>query len=1089
MPYRLAPASRPVLSALAILCVALGCSAQAAEPLPQVVDFNRDIRPILSDNCFQCHGPDKARRKANLRLDTEEGAFADLGDHRALVPGDLGKSELFRRISADDEQERMPPKKAGRPLTDRQIALVRRWIEQGAKWQKHWSLLPPTKAAPPKVTNRSWPRNGIDHFILDRLEHEGLAPAPEADRVPLLRRVTLDLTGLPPTPAEVDAFLADTSPYAYETVVDRLLASPHYGERLAIPWLDAARYADTNGYQTDGERVMWRWRDWVIDAYNRNLPFDQFTVAQLAGDLLPPPSPLPLSPSEGERGRGEGATLEQKIATGFNRNHRGNSEGGIIPEEYAVEYVVDRVETTATVWLGLTLGCARCHDHKYDPLKQKEFYQVFAYFNNVPEKGRALKYGNSPPYVKAPTPIQQERLRKLEQDLAAAEDRWVRLGPELTAAQTEWEKSVDRGTVGTWSITRGLTAAYDLDGSTTGQASRERQRPERVVEGKFRDGEPQYAPGRVGQAAVFDGKRYLDAGDVAGFGFYDQFSCAAWIHPSAGQGGTVLSRMTDDDQADGYSLVLRNGKLQVNLVKRWLDDAIRVETERTLPAEEWHHVAVTYDGSRVAAGVKVYVDGKEEKLRVVLDELNQNFATKEPLRIGGGGGLKGRFHGRINQVRIYERILDGEEAAILAVTDAVADLLTLPAAKRNRAQADKLRACFLDRYAPVAIRQAQEQVLSLQRQKVEFAESIPTCMVMEEMPVPRTTHLLIRGAYDRPGEVVTPGVPGSLLTPVAYAPGSPGVPNNRLGFARWLVDRGNPLTARVAVNRFWQMYFGTGLVKSVGDFGSQGEWPSHPELLDWLACEFMASGWDMKALQRLIVTSSTYRQSSRLTPALLQRDPENRLLGRGPRFRLPATTIRDQALAASGLLAAKVGGPSVRPYQPEGLVKELTGTEDYKQDHGANLYRRSLYTFWKRTVAPPAMVTFDAAGRETCVVRETRTNTPLQALTLMNDIAFVEAARNLAQRVLVEAGATPEERLALAFRLVLARRPGAAEMRVLREGLEQHLADYRKDRDAARKLISQGESRPDGKLDAAELAAYTTVAGLILNLDEAITKE
>jgi hypothetical protein len=836
---------------------------------------------------------------------------------------------------------------------------------------------------------------------------------------------------------------------------------------MAIPWLDAARYADTNGYQTDGERVMWRWRDWVIDAFNRNLPFDQFTVEQLAGDLLPH------------------ATLDQKIATGFNRNHRGNSEGGIIPEEYAVEYVVDRVETTATVWLGLTLGCARCHDHKYDPLKQKEFYQVFAYFNNVPEKGRALKFGNSPPYLKAPTRTQQDKLHRLKQELAAAEKRFAGMEAELEAAQATWEKSAGHDKPAAWSITRGLVAAYDLDGRTTAQAGREHKLPE----GKFHDGEPAFAPGRIGQAAVFDGKRYLDVGDVAGFGFYHKFSCAAWIYPTGGQGGTVLSHMTDEDQADGYSLVLKGGKLQVNLVKRWLDDAIRVETERSLPPEEWHHVLVSYDGSRVAGGVRVYVDGKEEKLRIVLDELNQDFWTNEPWRIGGGGGPKGRFRGLIDDVRIYERVLSTEEAGILATTEKINDILALPAAKRSRAQAAKLRACFLEQDAPAAIRQAQEQVLARRRQKEEFVESIPTCMVMEEMPVPRVTHLLIRGAYDRPGEVVTPGVPAALLTPVAGAPGSPGVANNRLGFARWLTDRGNPLTARVAVNRFWQMYFGNGLVKTVGDFGSQGEWPSHPELLDWLACEFRQRGWDVKALQRLIVTSAAYRQSSRLTPGLLQRDPENRLLARGARFRLPATTIRDQALAASGLLVAKVGGPSVKPYQPEGLVKELTGTEDYKQDHGEDLYRRSLYTFWKRTVAPPAMVTFDAAGRETCVVRETRTNTPLQALTLMNDVAFVEASRNLAQRVLLEAGVTPEERLTLAFRLVLARRPSAAEMQVLRAGLEQHLADYRKDHEAARKLVSQGESRADGKLDVAELAAYTTAAGLILNLDEAITKE
>jgi hypothetical protein len=1123
MPYRLPASARPFLPPLAILCVALCLpSSAAAEPLPAVVEFNRDIRPILSDNCYTCHGPDKARRKANFRLDTEEGAFADRGDHRVLVPGDPGKSELFRRITADDG-ERMPPAKSARSLSGRQIDLVRRWIEQGAKWQKHWSLLPPTRPRLPPVKNVSWPHNGIDHFILARLEQEGLTPSPEADRVTLLRRVTLDLTGLPPTPAEVDDFLADTSPAAYEKVVDRLLASPRYGERFAIPSLDAARYADTNGYQTDGERVMWRWRDWVIDAYNRNLPFDQFTVEQLAGDLLPH------------------ATLQQKIATGFNRNHRGNSEGGIVPEEYAVEYVVDRVETTATVWLGLTLGCARCHDHKYDPFKQKEFYQLFAYFNNVPEKGRALKYGNSPPYIKAPTPRQQEQLQQLEQELAEAEGKLARLEPELAAAQEKWEKSLRRGQLDGWSIERGLVAAYDLDGNTVGRAGRARllpsqQRPEKptpvadapgspkLPEGKFHDGEPTFATGRLGQAAVFDGKRYLDAGNVAGFGFYDKFSCAAWVYPSGEQGGTILSRMTDEEQADGYYLVLHKGKLQVNLVKRWLDDAIRVETERSLPAEEWHHVVATYDGSRTAGGVRVYIEGKEEKLRVVLDELNQTFYSDEPLRIGGGGGPKGRFHGLLDDVRIYHRVLAAEEASILATIDPVAEIAALPAAQRSRAQSDKLRACFLDGPAPDAIRQAEERVLSLRQQKEEFVESIPTCMVMEEMPQPRTTHIMIRGAYDRPGDVVTPGVPASLLTPGAGVPGSHGVPNNRLGFARWLVDRGNPLTARVAVNRFWQMYFGIGLVKTVGDFGSQGEWPSHPELLDWLACEFLDSttpsppnplshkgergskidsplspswergaggvrGWDMKALQRLIVTSAAYRQSSRLTPRLLQLDPDNRLLARGPRFRLPATTIRDQALAASGLLVAKLGGPSVKPYQPEGLVKELTGTEDYKQDHGENLYRRSLYTFWKRTVAPPAMVTFDAAGRETCVVRETRTNTPLQALTLMNDVAFVEAARNLAQRALLEGGATAEERLTLAFRLVLARRPSEAELRVLRAGLEQHLADYRKDREAARKLVSQGESRWNEKLDVAELAAYTTVAGLILNLDESITKE
>ncbi len=1013
--------ARPWLSPLVVAALLAGLPPCAAAP----VEFNRDVRPILADTCFPCHGPDKARRKAELRLDTEEGAA------KVLSRGDPAKSELLRRVTAADDAERMPPPKSGRSLSPAQVDTLKRWVGQGARWQKHWSFLPPARPPLPPVKNASWPRNGVDPFVLARLERAGLSPSPEADRVTLIRRVTLDLTGLPPTPAEVDAFLADHSPAAYDNLVDRLLASPRFGEKMAARWLDAARYADTNGYQSDGERTMWRWRDWVIDSLNANMPFDRFTVEQLAGDLLPNP------------------TLEQKIATGFNRNHRGNGEGGIIPEEYAAEYVVDRVETTATVWLGLTMGCTRCHDHKFDPVSQKEFYRLFAFFNNVPEQGRAVKYGNSPPCIPAPTRQQQEQLAALDARLAAAEKRFREMEKDLTAAQAKWEQGPPSGAA--WSPARRLVTHLALDGP----------------------------------AGEFDGRRFFDAGDVGDFGFYDKFSLAARVMPHDRRGGTIISRTADTARAEGYGVALHDGKVFVHLTKRWLDDALRVEAERALPPNEWHHVLVTYDGSRVAAGVKVYIDGRREKTTVLLDELNQSFRTPEPLRVGAGGGAGDRFRGQLGDVRVYDDCLTPDEAAALAPPETVRQIAALPRERRTPEQAAKLRACFLERYAPEAIRQPYREVLALRRRRAALVESFPTTMVMEEMPTPRETFVLIRGQYDKHGEKVTPGLPAVLapgLVPAA-------APRNRLDLARWIVDRSNPLTARVTVNRYWQTYFGTGLVKTAEDFGTQGEYPSHPELLDWLATEFMASGWDVKAMQRLIVTSATYRQSSKVTPALLAADSENRLLARGPRFRLPAEAVRDQALAASGLLVERIGGPSVRPYQPPGLWKELTGTEDYVPDHGEKLYRRSLYTFWKRTVAPPALVTFDAAGRETCVVRPTRTNTPLQALNLMNDVTFVEASRVLAQRAMKEGGSAPEGRITRAFRLATARAPRPAELRVLLDGYREHLAGYRKDAKAARKLTSIGEAPRDETLDVAELAAYTAVAGVILNLDEVVTKE
>ncbi|MBW3541657.1 MAG: DUF1549 domain-containing protein, partial [Planctomycetes bacterium] len=693
MPGRLRCDAPLRVAAIAALLSVLGTAAArtAACDEGRPIDFDRDVRPLLSDRCFQCHGPDVGQRQADLRLDREDAVFAEREGRHIVSRGKPGESELYRRITATDAAERMPPADARRPLNAAEIDVLRRWIAEGAPWERHWSFVPPKRAVPPEVKHAPSSRNPIDRFVLARLEQEGLTSSAEADRETLIRRVTLDLTGLPPTPEAVDEFLADERPDAYERVVDRLLASPRYGERMAAQWLDLARYADTSGYQSDGPRDMWRWRDWVIDAYNAGMPFDRFTVEQIAGDLLPPPLP-PLSKG-GENSlpplsKGGNGGVEQVMATAFNRNHRGNAEGGIVPEEYQVEYVVDRVDTTATVWLGLTLGCARCHDHKFDPVTQKEFYRVFAYFNNIPEHGRAIKEGNSPPYIQAPTVEQATKQRRLEDDLADARSRFRQLLPRLHAELSSWEATAQATTqesraaqhksfgtneatdeqAKTWLPRRDLLARFPLDApdapdaeselvSATDDAPVVAPRPMPV---RFVDGSPVFADGKNAEAAVLDGSCFLEAGDVGNFGYFDKFSFRVWIKPENIAAGTILSRMTDVEHGDGYAIALADGRLQVNLVKRWLDDAIRVETERRLEPDRWHHIAVTYDGSRVAGGISVYIDGRPEKLIVRLDAINQSFSTAEPFRIGGGNGPGGRFHGRIDDVRIYGRDLTPE---------------------------------------------------------------------------------------------------------------------------------------------------------------------------------------------------------------------------------------------------------------------------------------------------------------------------------------------------------------------------------------------------------------------------------------------
>jgi hypothetical protein len=1004
-----------------LLGAGLACAFAAAP-----VDFARDVRPILSDRCFTCHGPDPATRIAGLRLDTESGAKQARGPRTPVVPGNPSASELLKRVAHPQLALRMPPAASGKkPLSPAEIAILRAWIEQGAKWQSHWAFSPPAQPPLPNVRDARWIRNAIDRFVLARLEREGLAPSPEADRARLLRRVTFDLTGLPPTLAELDAFAADASSGAYEKVVDRLLASPRYGERMAVDWLDAARYADTHGYQVDPEKEMWAWRDWVIDAFNRNVPFDRFTIEQLAGDLLP------------------NATLQQKIATGFQRNHRINSETGSIAEEFQAENLVDRVSTMGATWLGLTVGCARCHDHKYDPLSAREFYGLYAFFNNVEEAGNGGPRdgrGNHKPYLRLPAPALEAQLAAKELEIADARRVLTTVEQQVAPRRAEWEA-----------------------GALAYRPRWEVLRPARLS-----------ADGGVTLMAQPDGS-VLAAGAMPAASTYQITASTGLSHITAFR----LELIPDPSLPGGGSGRGAGGKGVVTLFEA------RIGARKV-------------DLSRVTADFK----SEESELALVIRPMEQlkrgwgvnpetgkpHYAVFETARMSGSAAgaeftfrIGNEYEGApIGRFRVSAT--DSEFPEVMP--ENIRSILSVGAGARSEKDRAELRRFFLAH--PRERRVAAERLALLETEKRAIENKIPSTMVMREMEAPRDTFVLMRGNYEKPGEKVSAGVPAFL------PPLPPGAPANRLSLARWLVDPSHPLTARVTVNRYWQSYFGYGLVKTSEDFGSQGEPPSHPELLDWLAVEFVRGGWDVKAVQRLIVTSATYRQSSRSTPALLERDPENRLLARGPRFRLAAEMIRDQALAVAGLLNDKMGGPAVRPYQPEGLWEQLSafqGRKLFERSKGADLWRRSVYTFWKRTVPPPSLTIFDAPTREFCVVRRPMSSTPLQALALLNDEMYVETSRKLAERMMKEGGAEPAARLAYGFRLATARRPSAGELAVLEGGLKARLAHYGRSRDAAEKLLGAGEAPRDAALDAAELAAYTTAAGVILNLDEAITRQ
>ena len=1015
------------------------------------LSFNRDIRPILSANCFACHGPDKHARKADRRLDTRDGALAENDKVRAIVPGDLDHSELALRVSSTDPDEVMPPPQSDKKLTAEQIATLKKWIAQGAKYEAHWSLIAPVKPKVPEsnadtpVRSDSGPAdrsvrvtNPIDAFILARLQKNGLNPSPEASKTTLIRRVSYDLTGLPPTPVEVDAFLADNSPGAYEKIVDRLLASPRYGERMTRDWLDLSRFADTHGYHIDAGRDMSPWRDWVINSFNANQPFDQFTVEQIAGDLLP------------------NATDEQKIATGFHRNSMINFEGGAIPEEYLTQYIKDRVATTATVYLGLTLQCAECHDHKFDPVSQKEFYQMYAFFNAVPENGLDGSSGNAAPLMRVASPAEKAGLEALLAVRKAAEKTLADAAPQVDAEQRKWETVIAGDAKTQWTV---------LD-------PREAKSQSGALLVKQADGS-WLATGANPAGDVYEFVARIDLGGITAL------QVEALPDASFSGGGT--------GRAANGNFVLTSFEAEVVTAPGQVEKIKFAHAEADYEQSNYG-VAKAIDGSAATGWA---VDGNARK-----GANTAWFTPEKPLSFPPGAELRVRLYfdsqfsnHAIGRVRLATTADADPLAKRVAIPADLKAVLEIAPDKRDAKQQESLRKHYREKVSPEWA-SLNAKIAEAKKAADDSQRKMPTVMVMEQAQTPRDSFVLIRGQYDQHGEKVEPGVPASLPPLAADAP------RNRLGLAQWLVDPANPLVARVTVNRFWQNTMGTGIVKTAQDFGSQAEWPSHPELLDWLATEFTGSGWDVKHMMKLIVTSATYRQSARTTPELRARDPENRLYARGSRFRLGAEEIRDSALFVSGLLVEKIGGPSVRPYQPAGLWEELSSRSDsgnwsaqsFVQDHGENLYRRTMYTFWKRTSPPPSLTTFDAPDREKCLVSRDRTNTPLQALVLMNDPTYIEAARKLAERMMTEGGASPGGRIAFAFRFATARMPSENEAEALVRLFEKQRARFAAAPEQAAALLAVGESPRNEKLDAAELAAWASVASTILNLDETVTK-
>ena len=1038
----------------------------------QTIRFDQQVRPILSNHCWSCHGLDEGSRQGNLRLDLRENAITagDSGEP-AIVPGHPEKSQLIARIDSHDPDIQMPPLVTKKPLSAEQKQILKQWIAEGAEYSGHWAFETPKRSEPPAIVDSEWVKNPIDQFIAHRLQQEGLRPTLEAAPHVWLRRVTLDLTGLPPSLKELDAFEAalETSlrEDVYANVVDRLLKSPHYGERMAMQWLDAARYADTNGYNNDETRTMWPWRDWVINAFASGMPYDQFLTEQIAGDLLPNP------------------TVSQRVATGFSRNHVLTTEGGIIEEEYHVEYVADRVHTTATVFLAMSMQCARCHDHKYDPITQRDYYQFASFFNNVPDK--VVSYNKArmaEPLLKVPSPEQTAELQKIDARMVEIDELLKNRAANVTEELKAWEASLTpeqiaaAGPIGLQSH----LAMDEADGELVAN---------RVIaeQGGLVKGKALRKPGRLGQSLEFDGSNYVDAGQIGDFDNTDKFSISVWIQIPSNDIGTVLSKMDDDNAYRGYDLMIDGGKIAAHFVSHWPDNGFRIASKNPVSLNEWHHLVVTYDGSKRAQGVKLYVDGVVEEFDVTTNnELSGSLKTDKAFHIGRRHKSV-PFKGLVDDLQLFGSELRSDEVATLAKGKTfaqLAGLLKTSANERSSEQQQLLVQYFVSQVDPTAKALRAERA-ELPKRRMEIENEIPATMVMSEPAEPRPAFILKRGQYDQRGEQVESEFPQALNN--AVSAGEQASKKTRLDLARWLTDPSHPLTARVAVNRWWEMLFGAGLVETSEDFGSQGAFPSHPELLDWLATELIAQHWDQRAILKQIVLSATYRQSSNVTAELLQKDPRNTLLARGPRYRLPAETVRDQALFVSGLFSPRIGGPSVRPYQPEGLWEDVSveRRDKYVPDAGEGLYRRSMYTFWKRTCPPPGMATFDAPDREFCLVRRARTNTPLQALVLLNDPTFVEASRKLAERCLT-AGSDVNSRIDLAFRLVLSRQPDQKERETIQQILDEATQAFSEEPAAAEEYLTIGASPRDMALPPVELAAWTTAMSVLLNLDEAISK-
>lgn len=1045
-----------------ILLAAGPSSARAEQPSAERrLEYNLDVRPILAEACFNCHGADSASRKGGLRLDQRDSAV----EMSAIDPGHPDLSEMIRRIRSTDPEEVMPPPETKKVLTPKEIDILARWIEQGAEYQPHWSFIAPEKVSPPEVSDSNFVKTPIDQFILAKLQENGLSPAPPADRRTLARRVSLDLTGLPPSPEVVEAFVNDERPDAYEKLVDSLLASPAWGEHRARYWMDYARYADTHGIHFDNYREMWSYREWVIQAFNTNMTFDQFTIENLAGDLLP------------------NATLDQQIASGFNRCNMTTNEGGIIDEEYLVLYTRDRTDTTAQVWLGLTAGCAVCHTHKFDPISHQEFYEMAAFFNNTVQRAKDGNIKDTPPVVVVPKMEDREAWGTAKQQFADAQAAAEKRKGDARGAYENWLATARPEDIKkTIPVDRLLFhAALDEEAEFTNVVIDDEIRQVAILEGT------EWSEGKTGRRAARISKGAIaEFPDVGNFAADQPFTVSAWVRTPKNDGsGAIVARMDDTNQHRGWDLWIEGRRIAMHLIDSWPENAVKVVCRDQLPANTWVHVTVTYDGRRNANGVKIYYNGDEKRTNVAANKLKGEIRTEVPFKIGRRHASQSASGVSVNDLRLYDKPLQMGEIKSLAKSADLIATIEKPADARTPAEVNELFDWWL-KTEDQTYRDIARQIDDLQKQIDQITSRGTIAHVMQDRPDEPMAYILNRGEYDQRLDPVKPATP-------AFLPPFPEeFPRNRLGFARWLLLPEQPLTARVIVNRCWQEVFGTGLVKTSGDFGVMGEIPQHQDLLDWLAVDFVESGWDVKRLYKQIVMSGVYQQSAVTTDEKRERDPENRLLSRGPRFRMDAEMVRDYALAASGTLVHKIGGPSLKPYQPDGIWESVgmrgSTTRNYVRDSGESLYRRSVYTFVKRMAPPASMEIFNAPNREYCVVRRERTNTPLQALVTLNDEQFVEAARALAQRAILSAGPETDARLKFISTSLLCREFSSREQEIVQASLANLLKHYEAHPDDAALLIKVGESKPDPSIPVSEFAAWTMLTNQLMNMDEVLNK-